>query len=63
MITWFKKQIKINTLENQIKSLDKENIELLKKLTFKEDEIELLKEQIKRLKEQKKKLIEKLEKK
>lgn len=63
MIKWLKKQIKINTLENQIESLDKENIELLKKLTFKEDEIELLKEQIKRLKEQKKKLIEKLEKK
>jgi len=63
MITWIKKQIKINTLENQIESLDKENIELLKRLTFKEDEIELLKEQIKRLKKQKKKLIEKLEKK
>lgn len=63
MINWFKKQIKINTLENQIESLDKENIELLKKLTFKEDEIELLKEQIKRLKEAKKKLIEKMEKK
>ena len=63
MIKWIKKQIKINTLENQIASLDKENIDLLKRLTFKEDEVDLLKEQIKRLKEQKKKLIEKLEKK
>ena len=63
MITWLKKQIKINTLENNIKTLEKENIELLRKITFKDDEIELLKEQIKRLKENKKKLIEKLEQK
>lgn len=61
MITWLKKQIKINTLENNIKTLEKENIELLRKITFKDDEIELLKEQIKRLKENKKKLIAKLE--
>lgn len=63
MITWLKKQIKINTLENNIKTLEKENIELLRKITFKDDEITLLKEQIKRLKETKKKLIDKMEKK
>ena len=62
MITWLKKQIKINTLENKLKTLEKENIELIRKLTFKDDEIQLLKEQIKKLKENKKKLIAKLEK-
>lgn len=63
MITWLKKQIKINTLENKLKTIEKENIELIRKLTFKDDEIALLKEQIKKLKENKKKLVEKLEKK
>ena len=62
MITWLKKQIKINTLENNIKTLEKENIELLRKLTFKDDEIELLKEQIIKLKENKKKNIDSIEK-
>lgn len=61
MITWLKKQIKINTLENKLKTLEKENIELIRKLTFKDDEIQLLKEQIIKLKENKKKLIAKLE--
>lgn len=63
MINWIKKQIKINTLENKLETLEKENIELLRKITFKDDEIQLLKEQIKKLKENKKKLIDKLEKK
>lgn len=61
MINWIKKQIKINTLENKLETLEKENIELLRKITFKDDEIQLLKEQIKKLKENKKKLIDKLE--
>lgn len=61
MITWLKKQIKINTLENKLKTLEKENIELIRKITFKDDEIQLLKEQIIKLKENKKKLIAKLE--
>lgn len=61
MIKWIKRQIKINTLEVKLESLEKENIELLRKLTFKDDEITLLKEQIRRLKETKKKLVEKLE--
>lgn len=61
MITWLKKQIKINTLENKLKTLEKENTELIRKLTFKDDEIQLLKEQIIKLKENKKKLIAKLE--
>lgn len=61
MIKWIKRQIKINTLEVKLESLEKENIELLRKLTFKDDEIGLLKEQIIKLKETKKKLVEKLE--
>lgn len=61
MINWIKKQIKINTLENNIKALEKDNIELIRKITFKDDEITLLKEQIKKLKASKKKLVEKLE--
>lgn len=61
MIKWIKNRIKINTLELKLEDLEKENIELLKKITFKDDEIQLLKEQIKRLKENKKKLIDKLE--
>ena len=61
MIKWRKNRIKINTLEIKLKTLEKENIELLRKLTFKDDEIQLLKEQIIKLKENKKKLIEKLE--
>lgn len=59
MINWMKNKIKINTLEIKLKALEKENIELTKKITFKDDEIELLKEQIKKLKETKKKLIDK----
>lgn len=62
MINWIKKQIKINTLENKLETLEKENIELLRKITFKDDEIQLLKEQIKKLKENKKKNIETIEK-
>lgn len=61
MIKWIKNRIKINTLELKLEDLEKENIELLKKITFKDDEIQLLKEQIKRLKETKKKLVDKLE--
>lgn len=62
MINWIKKQIKINTLENKLETLEKENIELLRKITFKDDEIQLLKEQIKKLKENKKKSIDSIEK-
>ena len=61
MIKWIKNKIKINTLEVKLKSLEKENIELLRKITFKDDEIQLLKEQIIKLKEKNKKLIDKME--
>lgn len=63
MIKWISNRIKINTLEIKLKALEKDNIELIRKLTFKDDEIELLKQQIKRLKESKKKLVDKLERK
>lgn len=63
MIKWISNRIKINTLEIKLKALEKDNIELIRKITFKDDEIGLLKQQIKRLKESKKKLIDKLERK
>ena len=63
MIKWISNRIKINTLEIKLKALEKDNIELIRKITFKDDEIELLKQQIKRLKESKKKLVDKLERK
>ena len=63
MIKWISNRIKINTLEIKLKALEKDNIELIRKITFKDDEIQLLKQQIKRLKESKKKLVDKLERK
>ena len=62
MIKWIKDKIKINTLKVKLEALEKENIELTKKITFKDDEIQLLKEQIIKLKEAKKTLINKMEK-
>lgn len=63
MINWIKNKIKINTLELKLEDLEKENIELLKRVTFKDEEIALLKEHIKKLKDKNKKLVNKIEEK
>ena len=62
MIKWISNKIKINTLKVKLEALEKDNLELIRKITFKEDEITLLKEQIKKLKEKNKKLVAKMEK-